>query len=58
MQAATMASRFRTVVKRAKDMGLDHVKMALSNKENPLSRLEVEFICTSCHIWASTVRPR
>jgi hypothetical protein len=45
-----MTSRFRTVVKRSKDLGLDHAKRALSNKENPLSRLEVEFVRTSCHI--------
>jgi hypothetical protein len=45
-----MTSRFRAVVKRSKDLGLDHVKKALSNKKNPLSRLEVEFVRTSCHI--------
>jgi hypothetical protein len=50
MQPATMTGRFRTVVKRSRDLGLDHVKRALSNKENPLSRLEVEFVHRSCHI--------
>jgi hypothetical protein len=45
-----MTGRFRTVKKRLRDLGLDHVKRALSNKENPLSRLEVEFVRTSCHI--------
>jgi hypothetical protein len=50
MQPATLTGRFRTVVKRSRDLGLDHVKRALINKENPLSRLEVEFVRTSCHI--------
>jgi hypothetical protein len=45
-----MTGRFRTVVKRSRDLGLDHVKKALSNKENPLSKLELDFIRTSCHI--------
>ncbi len=37
-------------MKRSRDLGLDHVKRALSNKENPLSKLELDFICMSCHI--------
>jgi hypothetical protein len=45
-----MTGRFRTVVKRSRDLGLDHVKKALSSKENPLSKLEVEFVRMSCHI--------
>jgi hypothetical protein len=45
-----MTGRFRTVVKRSRDLGLDHVRRALSNKENPLSKLELDFIRTSCHI--------
>jgi hypothetical protein len=50
MQPATMPGRFRTVVKRSRDLGLDHIKKALSNKENPLSKLELDFVGTSCHI--------
>jgi hypothetical protein len=45
-----MTGRYRTVVKRSRDLGLDHVKRALSNNENPLSKPELEFVCTSCHI--------
>jgi hypothetical protein len=45
-----MTGRYRTVVKRSRDLGLDHVKRALSNNENPLSKLEVDFVRTSCHI--------
>jgi hypothetical protein len=45
-----MTGRFRTVVKRSRDLGLDHVKKALSNKEKPLSKLELDFVRTSCHI--------
>jgi hypothetical protein len=45
-----MTGRYRTVVKRSRDLGLDHVKRALSNNENPLSKLELEFVRTSCHI--------
>jgi hypothetical protein len=45
-----MTGRYRTVVKRSRDLGLDHVKKALSNKENPLLKLELDFVRTSCHI--------
>jgi hypothetical protein len=45
-----MTGRYRTVVKKSRDLGLDHVKRALSNKENPLSKLEMDFILTSCRI--------
>jgi hypothetical protein len=41
---------YRTVVKRSKDQGLSRVKKALDNKENPLSRSELEFVRTSCRI--------
>jgi hypothetical protein len=37
-------------MKRSRDLGLDHVKRAPSNKENPLSKLELDFVRTSCHI--------
>jgi hypothetical protein len=45
-----MASTYRSTVKRLQDQGLSRVKKALDNKENPLSRWEIEFIRTSCHI--------
>jgi hypothetical protein len=45
-----MTGRYKTVVKRSRDLGLDHVKRALSNKENPLSKLELDFVRTSSHI--------
>ncbi len=41
---------YRTVVKRSKDQGLSRVKKALDNKENPLSRWELEFVRTTCRI--------
>jgi hypothetical protein len=50
MQPATMAGGSRTVVKKSRDSGLEHVKKALSTKGNPLTRLEIEFVRTSCHI--------
>jgi hypothetical protein len=45
-----MTGGSRTVVKRSRDAALDHVKKALGSKGNPLKRLEVDFIRTSCHI--------
>jgi hypothetical protein len=45
-----MTGTYRTVVKRLKDQGLSRVKKALDNKENPLSRWELEFVRTSCRI--------
>jgi hypothetical protein len=45
-----MTGGSRTVVKKSRDSGLDHIKRALSTKMNPLTRLEVEFVRTSCHI--------
>jgi hypothetical protein len=45
-----MPGRYRTVVKKSRDLGLDHVKRALSNNRNPFSKLEIDFVCTSCHI--------
>jgi hypothetical protein len=45
-----MTGTYRTIVKRSSDLGLSHVKKALINKENPLSRLELDFIRTSCRI--------
>ncbi len=37
-------------MKRSRDLGLDHVKRALSNNENPLSKPKLEFVRMSCHI--------
>jgi hypothetical protein len=45
-----MTGTYRTVVKRSRDQGLSRVKKALDNKENPLSRYELEFVRTSCRI--------
>ncbi len=41
---------YRTVVKKSRDLGLDHVKRALANKEIPLSKPELDFVRTSCRI--------
>ncbi len=49
MQSAAMTGGYRTVVKKSRDLGLDRVKKALE-KENPLSKFELEFIRTSCRI--------
>ncbi len=35
---------------RSRDQGLSRVKKDLDNKENPLSRYEIEFVRTSCRI--------
>jgi hypothetical protein len=40
----------RIVVKRTKDAALEHVKNALRTNGNLLTRLEVGFVRTSCHI--------
>jgi hypothetical protein len=40
----------RTVVKRTRDEALEHVKTTLREGGNPLTKQEVSFICTSCHI--------
>jgi hypothetical protein len=45
-----MAPTYRSTVRRSQDQGLSRVKKALDNKENPLSKWEIEFIRTSCHI--------
>jgi hypothetical protein len=45
-----MTGTYRTVVKISRDQGLSRVKKALDNKENPLSRYELEFVRTSCCI--------
>jgi hypothetical protein len=45
-----MTGRYRTVVKKSRDLGLDHVKRALANKEIPLSKPELDFVRTSCRI--------
>ncbi len=37
-------------MKRTKDAALEHIKKALRTNGNPLTRLELGFICTSCHI--------
>jgi hypothetical protein len=45
-----MTGASRTVVKRTKDAALEHVKKALYTNGNPLTRPEIGFIRTSCHI--------
>jgi hypothetical protein len=50
LQLATMTGVSKTVVKRTKDATLEHVKKALRTNGNLLTRLELGFICTSCHI--------
>jgi hypothetical protein len=37
-------------MKKSRDLGLDHVKRALANKEIPLSKPELDFVRTSCRI--------
>ncbi len=50
MQPATMTGRSRTVVKRSKDAALERIKKALYTNGNPLTKAEIGFIRTSCHI--------
>jgi hypothetical protein len=45
-----MASVSKTVVKRTRDAALEHVKRALQEGGNPLTKIEVSFVRTSCHI--------
>jgi hypothetical protein len=45
-----MTGASRTVVKKTKDAALEHVKKALHTKGNPLTKPEIGFIRTSCHI--------
>jgi hypothetical protein len=45
-----MASVSKTVVKRTKDAALEHVKRSLREGGNPLTKPEVSFLRTSCHI--------
>jgi hypothetical protein len=40
----------KTVVKRTRDEALEHVKTTLREEGNPLTKQEVSFIRTSCHI--------
>jgi hypothetical protein len=40
----------KTVVKRTRDEALKHVKTSLREGGNPLTKQEVSFIRTSCHI--------
>jgi hypothetical protein len=40
----------KTVVKRTRDEALEHIKTAMREGGNPLTKQEVSFICTSCHI--------
>jgi hypothetical protein len=40
----------KTVVKRTRDEALEHVKTSLRKGGNPLTKQEVSFIRTSCHI--------
>jgi hypothetical protein len=41
---------YKTVVKRTKDEALEHVRTALRENSNPLTKQEMSFIRTSCHI--------
>jgi hypothetical protein len=45
-----MAGVSKTVVKRTKDVALEHVRWALREGANPLTKPEVSFVRTSCHI--------
>jgi hypothetical protein len=45
-----MAGASKTVVKRTKDVALEHVRWALREGANPLTKPEVSFVRTSCHI--------
>jgi hypothetical protein len=45
-----MTGRYRTVMKKSRDLRFDHVKRALANKEIPLSKPELDFVRTSCRI--------
>jgi hypothetical protein len=45
-----MTGTSRTVVKRTKDAALEHVKKALRTNGSLLTRLELGFVRTSCHI--------
>jgi hypothetical protein len=45
-----MASGSKTTVKRTKDVALEHVRGAIREGTNPLTKPEVSFIRTSCHI--------
>jgi hypothetical protein len=45
-----MAPTYRHTVRRSQDQGLSQVKKALDNRENPLSKWEIQFIRTSCQI--------
>jgi hypothetical protein len=40
----------KTVVKRTRDEALEQVRTTLQEGGNPLTKQEVSFICTSCHI--------
>jgi hypothetical protein len=40
----------KTVVKRSRDEALEHIKLALRTNSSLLTRQEMSFICTSCHI--------
>jgi hypothetical protein len=41
---------YKTVVKRTRDEALEHVRITLREGGNPLTKQEVSFIRTSCHI--------
>jgi hypothetical protein len=45
-----MASVSKTVVKRTKDVALEQVRRSLREGGNPLTKPEVSFVRTSCHI--------
>ncbi len=45
-----MASVSKTVVKRTKDAALKHVRRSLREGGSPLTKPEVSFVRTSCHI--------
>jgi hypothetical protein len=45
-----MASMSKTVVKRTKDVALEHIRRSLRKGGNPLTKPELSFVRTSCHI--------
>jgi hypothetical protein len=49
-QPDTMACGSRTIVKRTKDAALEYVKKALHTNGSLLTKLELGFVRTSCHI--------
>jgi hypothetical protein len=48
----------KTVVKRTRDEALEHVKIAMREGGNPLTKQEVSFIRTSFTFWGLTAATR